>query len=202
MSQPDLRRHSPPAQRNREPIVQVLREILPASGIVLMIAEGSGEHVVHFARAFPALAFQPSDPDPEARASIAAWTAHEGLANILPPLALDAASGGWPIQSADTVVCINMIHISPWAATQGLLRGAAQALQQGAPLFLYGPYKRNGQHTSQSNADFDASLKSRNSAWGIRDLETVDDCARRNRFDRLQIFEMPANNFSVVWRRQ
>lgn len=198
----DNRRFAPPAQRNRGPIAEILREVLPQSGTVLQIAEGSGEHAIHFARAFPNLTFQPSDPDPQALASITAWIDHENPANVLPPLLLDASADDWPISAAEAVLCINMIHISPWAATEGLMRGAARILPKGAPLFLYGPYKRDGNHTAESNAQFDQSLQLRNAAWGIRDLAEVSECAHEHEFDGPEVFEMPANNLSVVFRRR
>ncbi|HEY8610881.1 MAG TPA: DUF938 domain-containing protein, partial [Roseomonas sp.] len=172
MSQPldDARRYAPAAARNRDPILAALREVLPGQGLVLELASGSGEHAIHFAAALPHLTFQPSDPDPASRASIDAWAA--GLGNVRPALALDAAED-WPIAGVDAVLCINMIHIAPWAATLGLLRGAAARLASGAPLLLYGPYRRSGRHTAPSNAAFDEDLRGRNPAWGVRDLEVV-----------------------------
>ncbi len=178
----DARQFAPSAARNRDPIWAVLRPELPASGLVLEVASGSGEHTVHFARlAGPQIVFQPSDPDAPARASIDAWAATSGLSNILPALALDAAADAWPIARADVVVCINMIHIAPWASTVGLVRGAARVLPPGGLLFLYGPYRRGGRHTAPSNAAFDADLRRRNPAWGVRDLEAVADLASRRR---------------------
>jgi hypothetical protein len=197
----DSRLFAPAAARNRGPILDVLREILPGEGLVLEIASGTGEHVAHFATHLPRLTFQPSDPGAEARASIAAWIASTGAKNILPPLALDAAATPWPIAKADAIVCINMIHISPWAATEGLFAGARSLLPQGAPLYLYGPYKRGGAHTAPSNVAFDESLRAQNPAWGVRDLETVAAYAANSGFSAPQIFEMPANNLSVVFRR-
>ena len=137
-------------------------------GTVLEVASGSGEHVVHFAATFPALGWQPSDPDPAGLVSIAAWCAEAGLANIAPPLALDASAGEWPIDRADAILCINMVHISPWAATLGLLAGAARLLPTGAPLILYGPYVEPDVPTADSNLAFDASLRARDPAWGLR----------------------------------
>jgi len=174
---------------------------LPEAGTILQIAEGSGEHVVHFARSFPHLTFLPSDPDPAAGESIAAWIAHEALANILPPIAVDAAAGDWPVQSADAVLCINMIHIAPWTATEGLMRGAARLLPQGSPLYLYGPYKRDGRHTAPSNEKFEGWLKGQSVDFGVRDLADVAACAGRNGFGAPQVIEMPANNLSVVFRK-
>ncbi|NMJ41338.1 DUF938 domain-containing protein [Roseomonas sp. JC162] len=196
----DPRRFAPAAARNRDPILAVLRGVLPARGVVLEVASGSGEHAIHFAAAMPALTFQPSDPDADARASIDAWAAD--APNIRPALALDAAAPDWPITAADAVVCINMIHISPWASTEGLMRGASALLPEGAPLVLYGPYKREGAHTAPSNAAFDADLRTRNAAWGVRDLEAVAALAAANGFGPPGVAEMPANNLTVVFRRQ
>jgi hypothetical protein len=197
----DPRQHAPAAARNRDPILAVLRDVLPGTGTVLEIASGSGEHILHFARGLPGLTFQPSDPNPEARQSIAAWVAESGLANLRPPLALDAAAPPWPIAAADAVLCINMIHISPWAATEGLLRGAAAILPPGAPLYLYGPYRRAGVPTAPSNEEFDRSLRDRNPDWGLRDLEAVAALAAAAGFGPPAVTEMPANNLSVVFRR-
>ncbi len=197
----DPRRFAPAAARNRDPILDVLRGILPARGVVLEVASGSGEHAIHFAAAMPALTFQPSDPDADARASIDAWAREAALANLLPAAALDASAWPWPVGAADAVVCINMIHISPWAATEGLLHGAAALLPEGAPLVLYGPYKRGGDHTAPSNAAFDADLRARNPDWGVRDLEAVAALAATNGFGPPEVTEMPANNLTVAFRR-
>ncbi len=197
----DARLFAPATFRNRDPILGVLRSHLPAKGLVLEIASGTGEHITHFARdATPGLIFQPSDPDPDARASIDAWAVALNLANIRPALALDAQSDTWPMTHADFVVCINMIHIAPWAATVGLLRGAARILAQGCTLYLYGPYRRDGSDTASSNAAFDAGLRSRNPAWGVRDLEDVTALAAENGFSPPVIEEMPANNLSLVFK--
>ncbi len=197
----DQRRSAPATARNRDPILEVLRRLLPSRGLVLEIASGSGEHAVHFARHLPGLTFQPTDPDAGAVASIAAWIVAEGLENVRAPVELDAASPQWPVTQADAVVCINMIHISPWAATQGLLRGAAAILPAGAPLYLYGPYRRAGIETAASNEAFDRDLKSRNPAWGLRDLDAVASAARAAGFSGPAVTEMPANNLSVAFRR-
>lgn len=201
MSSASPRRVAPAAARNRDPILAVLRGVLPASGLVLEVASGSGEHVVHFAAALPGLTFQPSDPDPGARASIDAWAAEAGLDTIRPAVALDAAAPGWPVAAADAVLCINMVHIAPWAATEGLMRGAAAILPPGAPLVLYGPYRRDGAHTAPSNAAFDADLRARNPAWGIRDLEAVAELAAAQGFRAPAVTPMPANNLTLVFRR-
>ena len=197
----DARRYAPATQRNRKPILDLLRGVLPARGLVLEIASGTGEHVVHFARELPGLTFQPSDPEPSARGSIAAWTAAENLTNIRPPMALDAAKTPWPVASADAIVCVNMIHISPWESTLGLMRGAAAILPAGAPLFLYGPYIRADVATAPSNLEFDADLKRRNPAWGLRDISDVAEVARAAGFSAPAVTEMPANNLGVVYRR-
>ena len=197
----DARRYAPATQRNRKPILDLLRGVLPARGLVLEIASGTGEHVVHFARELPGLTFQPSDPEPSARGSIAAWTAAENLTNIRPPMALDEATTPWPVASADAIVCVNMIHISPWESTLGLMRGAAAILPAGAPLFLYGPYIRADVATAPSNLEFDADLKRRNPAWGLRDISDVAEVARAAGFSAPAVTEMPANNLGVVYRR-
>jgi hypothetical protein len=194
----DARREAPAVARNRDAILAVLRGILPARGLLLEVASGSGEHALHFAPAFPELVFQPSDPDPEARASIDAWCA--GVANIRAALALDAAAADWPLDRADAVLCINMIHIAPWAACLGLLRGAARLLPPGAPLVLYGPFKRGGAHTAPSNEAFDESLRARDPEWGVRDLEAVAAAAAAD-FAPPAVMEMPANNLTVAFRR-
>ncbi|MGD9837676.1 MAG: DUF938 domain-containing protein [Afipia sp.] len=197
----DRRLEYPATARNRDAILDVLRGVLPASGSVLEIASGSGEHVVHFARAFPDLTFQPSDPEDAALQSIAAWTKDSGLKNIRPPVMLDAASALWPVNAADAILCINMIHIAPWRASEGLFHGAARLLPPGAPLYLYGPYRRADVVTAPSNEAFDESLRSRNPEWGLRDLEAVAALAQNNGFSGPAITEMPANNLSVVFRR-
>lgn len=197
----DPRLYYPATQRNRDVILNVLRGVLPRTGVVLEIASGSGEHAVHFAQAFPGLTFQPSDPEENARQSISAWTHDSGVTNVLPPVMLDAASDHWPVAKADAILCINMIHISPWRATEGLMRNAAGLLDKGAPLYLYGPYRQAGVVTTPSNEAFDASLKAQNPAWGLRDLEVVAALAKDMGFSAPDITNMPANNLSVVFRR-
>ncbi|MCB2078358.1 MAG: DUF938 domain-containing protein [Novosphingobium sp.] len=201
MPLPDLRQHAPATQRNRDPILEVLRKVLPGSGLVLEIASGTGEHAIHFARGLPHLQWQPSDPSSDARASIAAWSAQSGTSNISAPLDLDASSETWPIERADAVVCINMIHISPWEATEGLMAGAARILGPGAPLYLYGPYRREGHALELSNAAFDESLRQRDSRWGLRALEDVARCAADNGLVLEDVIAMPANNLSVLLRK-
>lgn len=194
----DPRISAPSALRNRDAILQVLRAYLPAEAAVLEIASGTGEHVAHFARSLPSVVFQPSDPDPARRASVDAWAA--GLGNVRPALAVDS-SGGWPEAGFDAVVCINMIHIAPWVACEGLVRNAASVLRPGGVLLTYGPYRRAGAHTAPSNAAFDADLRARHPEWGIRDLETVADLAAAVGFAAPEIVEMPANNLCLVFVR-
>jgi hypothetical protein len=197
----DARRSAPATSRNREPILAVLRQVLPAAGLVLEVASGTGEHLVHFAGALPGLRWQPSDPAPEARASIAAWIAAAKRNNVLPPFDLDAASEAWPITTADAILCINMIHISPWEATQGLMRGAGRLLGAGQPLYLYGPYRRPGHRLEPSNAAFDADLRLRDERWGLRNLDDVAALAEDNGLALERVVEMPANNLSVIFRK-
>ena len=196
-----MKRHAPAAERNREPIAAVLSEELPATGLVLEVASGTGEHAVHFARTYPRLAWQPSDPDAQSRASIDAWRADAELANLLEPIALDASAPPWPIAQADAVVCINMVHISPVAATEGLLAGAALLLAPGAPLILYGPYLEAEVETAPSNLEFDASLRARNPEWGLRSVEWLVERAAAHGFARTRREPMPANNLTLVYRR-
>lgn len=197
----DVRLHSAPAERNREPILNILRRHLGTGGLVLEIASGSGQHVVHFARALPGLAFQPSDRDPAALESIDVHVADAGLGNVRPALGLDVTANPWPIVAADAMVCINMIHISPWAATEGLMKGAARILSPRGVLFLYGPYRREGRHTAPSNEAFDQSLRARNPEWGVRDLEAVVEQAAFAGLGLAAIEPMPANNFSIIFRK-
>lgn len=197
----DARRHAPATDRNRDPILSVLRDALPSRGMVLEVASGTGEHAIHFAAAMPGLTWQPSDPDAAARASIAAWARASGLANIRPPLAIDAARPDWPIDHADALLCINMVHISPWRATLGLLDGAARILPAGAPLILYGPYLRAGVETAPGNLAFDVDLKGRDPEWGLRELSDVAAEAERRGLALERIVEMPANNLTVLFRK-
>ncbi len=197
----DSRRNAPAAARNRDPILAVLTEVLPRSGLILEVASGTGEHVVHFARHMPELMWQPSDPSPEARASVAAWAAGEGLDNVRPPLDLDASAMDWPIASADAVLCVNMLHISPWDASEGLMRGAARILGDGAPLYIYGPFRRASTPTAPSNDAFDADLRRRDARWGLRDLEAVAACAALKGLLLERVVKMPANNLSAVFRK-
>ena len=194
-------RSAPAAERNKDPILGVLRRILPETGLVLELASGTGQHVIHFARALPKLTWQPSDPDPEMRASIAAWIEQTALRNVRPPLALDVREDEWPVEHADAVLCINMVHISPWGATLGLMRGAGRLLRPGGVLALYGPYKRCGGHIAPSNEVFDQQLRGANPEWGVRDLEAAEDAARLQGLTLEEVAEMPANNLTIVFRR-
>ncbi len=169
--------------------------------MVLEVASGTGEHAVFMARRFPDIVWQPTDPDTDALGSIAGWSEEAGLANLKPPLELDARSPDWPIGSADAVVCINMVHISPWEASEGLFAGAARVLGTRAPLILYGPYLEEDVETAPSNLAFDESLKARNPEWGIRNIAAMDDLAARTGFARTARYEMPANNLTLVYRR-
>lgn len=196
-----MKGHAPATERNRDAITGVLAQVLPARGLVLEVASGTGEHAVHFAQAFPKLLFQPSDPEPAALRSIEAWRAEAGLFNLLPPVPLDARAADWPVDSADAILCINMVHISPWNATVGLMRGARRLLEPEAPLILYGPYVRWDVETAASNLAFDADLKGRNPEWRLRRLEDVVSEAGRHGFALERVVEMPANNLTVVLRR-
>lgn len=195
-----MRQHSPSCERNRDVILAVLQRVLPAEGLVVEVAAGTGQHAAWFSAALPGLTWQPTDADPVARASIDAWCA-EGAGRVLPAVALDVARDPWPVERCDAVVCINMVHISPWAATEGLMRGAAGALAPGGVLYLYGAYKRDGAHTAESNARFDEWLKARDPSYGVRDLEAVVSLAEREGFTLREVVEMPANNLSVVFSR-
>ncbi|MFN3863277.1 MAG: DUF938 domain-containing protein [Erythrobacter sp.] len=199
----NAKQHAPATLRNREPIAQVLARELPARGTVLEVASGTGEHAVFFAEAFPALHWQPSDPSAEALASIAAWRADYAGNNLAAPLRLDAAlPDSWPVAAADAIVCINMVHISPWEATLGLFAGAERVLAAcKGPLVLYGPYLEAGVETAPSNRDFDAGLKARNPLWGLREAEALDALASQHGMARSARYAMPANNIILVYRR-
>jgi SAM-dependent methyltransferase len=197
----DPRQYRPHVARNRDPILDVLRRVLPPRGLVLEIASGSGEHAAYFAEKFPALTWQPSDPDPAALASVAAHCVAENLSNLKPPLHLDFTAPQWPLDHADVIICCNMIHIAPWAACEGLIAGAARVLPVEGILYLYGPYKIGGEHTAPSNVAFDADLRRRDTRWGIRDLNDVSALAERNGLTLMETMQMPANNLSVIFRR-
>ncbi len=196
-----MKRHAPATERNRDAILAVLTRVLPATGTVLEIASGSGQHAVHFAAGLPGLTWQPSDPDPEALASIAAWAAEAGLSNLRPPVQLDAAAEVWPALAVDAIVCINMIHIAPWSAALGLIAGAERSLPVGGVLYLYGPYRFDGELTAPSNQAFDESLRARDPAWGVRDLRDIEAAARSRSLELGETVAMPANNHSLVFRR-
>ncbi|MFV3074012.1 DUF938 domain-containing protein [Niveispirillum fermenti] len=204
----DDKRHAPATLRNRQPLLEALRPRLPETGLLLEIASGSGEHALFLAANLPGLIIQPSDPDGAARASIRAWAAEAALPNLRPPLAINATqpdkwSDEWPGSAApDAILCVNMIHIAPWQAAIGLFTGAGRLLSPGAPLLLYGPYRRDGRHTADSNAAFDADLRARNPAWGVRDLETVAELADSQGFGAPDIIQMPANNLTLCFRRR
>jgi SAM-dependent methyltransferase len=191
---------APAAERNKGPILDVLRRVLPARGLALEIASGTGQHIVHFARALPALRWQPSEIDPELRRSIAAWIAAERLINVAAPVELDVERLPWPVAAADAVLAINLIHIAPWSAAQALVEGARNVLPPGGVLFLYGPFRRFGAHTAPSNERFDAELRVQDPRWGVRDMEAVAALAARAGFKLEQTAAMPANNFSLVFR--
>jgi SAM-dependent methyltransferase len=197
----DPRRYAPSAARNRDPILAVLRAALPASGLVLEIASGTGEHIAHFARALPGLDWQPSDCDESLFASIVAHGVDLADGNFLPPMRLDAAATDWPVTRVDAIVCINMIHIAPWYACEGLMRGAGRVLPPGGVLFLYGPYRLDGRQTAESNAAFDQSLRTRNPDWGVRDLADVTRLAADHKLVLTSAVAMPANNLCVVFRK-
>lgn len=193
---------SPAAARNAAFIAEVLKRVLSPSDLVLEIASGSGEHAVHFARALPALVWQPSDPNEAARRSIIAHARASGLANIRSPLAIDAIRQPWPVARADAVVAINMIHIAPWDATIGLMAGAEATLAESGVLYLYGPFREDGARPAPSNAAFDDSLRARNASWGIRDIEAVAAAGRAHDLHLAERVVMPANNLSLIFRRE
>ena len=193
-----MKQHAPAAARNREPIREVLARVLPAHGLVLAIAEGTGEHAVHFARAFPALTWQPTDLDEVALASIEAHRIEAALPNLRAPLALDATAETWPLDHADVLTCINMIHIAPWEAALGVFAGAARL--RIPLLYFYGPYRFGGAFTAPSNAEFDRSLRARDERWGVRDLRDLEAAAKQRGYALSEVIAMPANNHSLIFR--
>jgi hypothetical protein len=195
-------RDHPASERNKQPIADVLAGVLPAAGLVFEVASGTGVHALHFARAIPKLDWQPSEGDADLVALLAGRIADAALPNLRAPLSFDVHEPRAPLERADAVVCINMIHVAPWPACEALLRHASALLAPAAPLVLYGPFKRDGVHTAPSNAEFDASLRARNAAWGVRDLTDVDGLARGHGFTLALTVAMPANNLSVIWRRR
>jgi hypothetical protein len=200
--EPDARQHSPACERNRGPILEVLRDALPERGVVLEIASGTGMHGVYFAPRLPSITWQPSDADERALASIEAWRRHEPSPNLLAALRLDVLAPEWPIEHADAVFNANMIHISPWECCLALFAGAARVLASSAPLVLYGPFQIGGAHTAESNAAFDASLRARDPRWGVRALEDVVRVAEDAGFERERVVAMPANNQTVLFRKR
>ena len=200
--QADGKWFTPSAERNKDPILHLLTRVLPSRGVVLEIASGTGQHLIHFAKALSGLTWQPSDADAELRKSIALRIAEERLANVKTPIALDVMRRPWPLVAAEAVVCINLIHVAPWSATQALFDGAKTLLPGGSVLFLYGPYRRFGQHTSPSNERFDSDLRAHDPEWGLRDMEDVSEVALARGFVLQEVVEMPANNFSLVFRRE
>ena len=195
----DAHETAPSAERNKQPILEVLARVLPATGLVLEIGSGTGQHVAHFAKALPKLVFQPSELDEARHASITSWSSD--LPNVRPPIAFDVTRLPWPVRAADAVICINVIHISPWEATLALMKGAGAILPNGCVLVTYGPYRRDGRHTAPSNEAFDASLKSRDPRWGVRDLEEVAAVSRAEGLQLEEVVAMPANNFTLVFRK-
>jgi SAM-dependent methyltransferase len=196
-----MKRDAPATQRNRLPILDVLRPLVPGPALVLEVASGTGQHAAFFAGALPHVVWQPTDVDPGALASIEAWRAEAGLPNVRAPLLLDAASANWPVERADVVASINMIHIAPWASCEGLVRGASRILPPGGVLFLYGPFRVGGELPAPSNVAFDLSLRARDPAWGVRELDDVTALCAAAGLGREAVVEMPANNLSVVFRR-
>ena len=196
-----VKRISEACERNKQPILDVLSDCLPKTGFVLEIASGTGQHAAHFAAAFPDVAWQPTDADPMMRESVAGWRAEAGLPNLRAPLALDVTAETWPVAAADAIVCVNMIHIAPWRAAEGLMAGAGRLLPDGGVLYLYGPFKRDGRHTAPSNERFDAMLRGQDERWGIRDLGDVEAEAARHGLRLETTVQMPANNLSVVFRK-
>ena len=198
------RSFSPSTARNREPILNVLQRVLPAEAKVLELASGAGEHAVFFARAMPGWTWRPSDPEAEARASIAAWIEIESVSNVRAPAAIDVCADAWGVEDDapfDALVCINMIHISPWEATLGLMAGASRLLRAGGVLYTYGAYRSGGAHTAPSNESFDAWLKQRDARFGVRDVEEVERAANARGLRLDETVDMPANNLSLVFLR-
>ena len=202
MHEPNARAlYAPAVARNREPLLAVLRRVLPASGLVLELASGTGEHAAFFAGQLPDLTWQPSEPDAALRGSIAAHREMAGCTNLEPPVALDVTAEHWPVARADAILCVNLIHIAPWAAAEGVVAGAATRLPEGGPLVFYGPFMRDGEHTAASNERFDMMLRAEDESWGVRDLAAVTELAAAHGLRFEEAVEMPANNLTVVYRR-
>jgi SAM-dependent methyltransferase len=193
--------HAPATLRNRDAILSVLKLTLPKNGLVLEIASGSGEHAAYFAPRLEGLTWQPSAPSPESLISISSWAEEIQDDKLLSPIELDVLVEPWPVLKADAIVCINMVHISPWAVTKSLMAGAGRTLRTGGTLYLYGPYQVNGENTSLSNQAFHENLKSRNTQWGIRDLADVISEARTHGLMHTQSIQMPANNQSIIFKQ-
>ena len=196
------KRFAPAAERNKHALLDVLRRVLPVSGTVLEIASGTGQHAAFFSAELPGLSWQPSDPSDEARSSIASWVEDEDRVNLLAPLTLDVRQRVWPIEEADAVLCINMIHVAPFQSTEGLFEGASRLLAAGTPLITYGPYRLHGEHTAASNEAFDRSLRERDPSWGVRDVDELAEVASRTGFVLGEKFAMPANNMTLIWTRR
>jgi len=192
---------APAAERNRQPILEVLRRVLPTTGLVLEVASGTGQHAIFFSEHLPALRWQPTDASLEALQSIGVWAEEVGRENLLFPLELDVRWPQWPVAEADALLCINMIHISPWESTEALFRGAGGLLAAGSRLITYGPYRLHGEHTAPSNAAFDENLRSRNVRWGVRDIDELTELGARTGFALDERVGMPANNMTLVWTR-
>ena len=199
---PDRRLVAPSAERNKGPILDVLKRVLPTRAFVVEIGSGTGQHAIHFAKAMPTLTWQPTDVDADYRESVQQWTAIEKMENVLPPIALDVHERPWPVAEADAVVSINMLHVAPRSAARALFEGAADIVRRGGFVLLYGPYTRGGVHTAPSNAQFDASLRAHDPEWGVRDVDDVTSCAERVDFERREIVEMPANNLTLIFERR
>jgi SAM-dependent methyltransferase len=199
---PDGRLVVSSADRNRGPILKVLERVLPKTGLVLEVASGTGQHVVHFAQALKGLSWQPTDMDAACRRSISAWLATAELANVRQPLDLDVRALPWRVPTLDAIVCLNLIHIAPWSVATALFAGAGLALRETGLLYLYGPYSVQGRHTALSNAAFDSALRAENPEWGVRDLKEVESLAKDQGFDLAETIEMPSNNFSVLFRKR
>jgi Protein of unknown function (DUF938) len=193
---------SPSAERNKRPIAEILRRVLPAQGEVLEVSSGTGQHVLHFAQALPHIRWRPTERDPGALKSIASWLGQPPPPNVNAPLRLDVHDESWPVRDVAGVVCINMIHIAPPSAAEALMRGAGKVIASGGIMFLYGPYRRQGQHTSPSNKAFDVQLRARNPEWGVRNLENVARLASAMGLELEQVHDMPANNLAVVFRKR
>ena len=197
----DPRRHAPATLRNRQAIAEQLETALPDGGRVLEIASGTGEHASFFAGLFSQLDWQPSEPDPALRQSIVAYGQDSGLANLAPPLDLDVTQRPWPVDSVAAILCVNLLHIAPWFVTEALMAGAGDVLPVGAPLMIYGPFMREGRHTAESNAAFDRGLRAENPAWGVREMEAVENLARQNGLALADVAAMPANNFFLRFEK-